>query len=173
MWLDLPKFCYFGKKIKRLWANFRIFGKLLYQLWLLYATGQIIIVVNGQILDSIIAIWSHCIQCSANKGGTMLSFSFNAWRLARQTSKLANGLFFSPSIPRLRWAWATPRTCASARSAGQLHRTRRSAPSREKIRVKDCIKLTTRRRGSPQTSRGMKGSSSKAAKQDGPKERVE
>ena len=34
-------------------------GKLLYLLWHVYATGQIVIVVNGR-LNNIIDIWSHC-----------------------------------------------------------------------------------------------------------------
>ena len=35
-------------------------GKLLYLLWYVYATGQIVIVVNGLRLNNIIDIWSHC-----------------------------------------------------------------------------------------------------------------
>ena len=31
----------------------------------IYATGQIIIAVNGQILNSILAIWSHCLEFSS------------------------------------------------------------------------------------------------------------
>ena len=46
-----------GNKIKSLWPIFRIahlvFGKLVYQLWHFYATGQILIVVSGKILNSI------------------------------------------------------------------------------------------------------------------------
>ena len=33
-----------------------VFGKLLHQLWHIYATGQIVIVVNGKRLNSIKAI---------------------------------------------------------------------------------------------------------------------
>ena len=44
-----------------------VFGKLLHQLWHFYATGQIVIVVNGQRLNSIIAIWSHCRQLTFQK----------------------------------------------------------------------------------------------------------
>ena len=36
-----------------------VFGKLLYQLCHFYATGQILTIVNGQRLNSNIAIWSH------------------------------------------------------------------------------------------------------------------
>ena len=35
-------------------------GKLLYLLWYVYATGQIVIVVNGLRFNNIIDIWSHC-----------------------------------------------------------------------------------------------------------------
>ena len=59
---------------KKIWCNFAslakklkvfrtarlLFGKLLKQLLHFYATGQIAIVVNGQRLNSIIDIWSHC-----------------------------------------------------------------------------------------------------------------
>ena len=41
------------------WIAYLVFGKLLYQLWNFYATGQIFIVVNGQILNKNMAIWSH------------------------------------------------------------------------------------------------------------------
>ena len=41
------------------WIAYLVFGKLLYQLWNFYATGQIFIVVNGQILKKNMAIWSH------------------------------------------------------------------------------------------------------------------
>ena len=52
------------QKHRSIWATFWIaylvFSKLLYQLWHFYATGQIVIVVNGQRLNSIIiAICSH------------------------------------------------------------------------------------------------------------------
>ena len=57
VWPDLAKFRRIGNKIKSLWPIFRIahlvFGKLVYQLWHFYATGQILIVVSGKILNSI------------------------------------------------------------------------------------------------------------------------
>ena len=37
-----------------------VFGKLLYLLWHFYATGLIVIVVNGQRLNNNKVIWSHC-----------------------------------------------------------------------------------------------------------------
>ena len=61
-------------KIRKLWLYLKvfghfcrvylIFGQRLNQLWHFYAIGQIVIVVNGQILNNIIAIWSHCFQRS-------------------------------------------------------------------------------------------------------------
>ena len=60
---DLAKFCNFGKIIKSIWAiswkAYLVFSNILCQLWHFYATGPIVIVVNGQRLNSIIAIWSH------------------------------------------------------------------------------------------------------------------
>ena len=44
---------------KRETNNVTRFVKLLYQLRYFYATGQTVIVVNGQRLNSKIAIWSH------------------------------------------------------------------------------------------------------------------
>ena len=62
MWPDLAKFRHFGK-ILSLWAifwmSYLVFGILLYYLWHFYATGQIFVVVNDQILNSYKAIWSH------------------------------------------------------------------------------------------------------------------
>ena len=43
------------------WIGYLVFSKLLYQLWSFHAIEQIVIVVNGQRLNSIIAIWSHCL----------------------------------------------------------------------------------------------------------------
>ena len=52
------------QNFKSLWAIFwmfyLVFGKLLSQLWHFYATVQIAIVVNGNLLNHNIAIWSHC-----------------------------------------------------------------------------------------------------------------
>ena len=45
-----------------IWMAYLVLGKLLYQFWHCYATGQIVIVVNGQRLNSDIAIrsrWLH------------------------------------------------------------------------------------------------------------------
>ena len=42
------------------WTAYLVFDKRLYQLWYFYAVGQIFIVVNGQRLNRIITIWSHC-----------------------------------------------------------------------------------------------------------------
>ena len=41
------------------WVAYFVFVKLLYQLWRFYANGQIVTAVNGQRLNSKIAIWSH------------------------------------------------------------------------------------------------------------------
>ena len=41
------------------WIGYLVFSKLLYQLWSFHAIEQIVIVVNGQRLNSIISIWSH------------------------------------------------------------------------------------------------------------------
>ena len=61
VWPGLAKFRHF---VKNLWAIFWIaylaFGTLLSQLWHFYATRKIVIVVNGQRLNSNNAIWSHC-----------------------------------------------------------------------------------------------------------------
>ena len=50
-----------GKKC--LWANFWIvyfvFGKLFYPLWHFYASGQIVIAVNGHTLNNNTSVWSH------------------------------------------------------------------------------------------------------------------
>ena len=55
----LATFHQFGKKLKVfgqfVWIAYLVFGKLLYQLWHFYATGQIFIVVNGHRLNSNIA----------------------------------------------------------------------------------------------------------------------
>ena len=58
----------FGK-ISRIWQNFKclgifwiaylVIGNLLHQLWHFYAMGQIVKVVHGQRMNSIIDIWSH------------------------------------------------------------------------------------------------------------------
>ena len=59
----LATFHQFGKKLKVfgqfVWIAYLVFGKLLYQLWHFYATGQIFIFVNGQRLKGNNAIWSH------------------------------------------------------------------------------------------------------------------
>ena len=65
----------FGE-ILPLWLNFKslwvifdmvylVFGKRLFvpTLAIFYATGQILIVVNGQRLKNNLAIWSHCLPC--------------------------------------------------------------------------------------------------------------
>ena len=41
------------------WMAYLVYGKLLYQLWHFYATGQIVIAVNGQRLNSNIAPSGH------------------------------------------------------------------------------------------------------------------
>ena len=59
---DVAKFRHFGNDFKSLgnfWIAYLVFGKLLYQLWHFFATGQIVDVVNGQRLNNNIAIWSH------------------------------------------------------------------------------------------------------------------
>ena len=65
VWPDLAKFRHFTTTLKNC-GHFervqKLFAKVLSLLWpILYALGQIIIVENGKILKSNLAIWSNCI----------------------------------------------------------------------------------------------------------------
>ena len=61
---NFASFGYILKVFGHFLQDYLIFGQSLNQLWHFYAIGQIVIVVNGQILNNIIAIWSHCFQRS-------------------------------------------------------------------------------------------------------------
>ena len=65
-WPDLAKFRNFGKHWNVLGIFMRVylaFGKYCYLLWqILYTIGQFFMVVNGQIMKTTKAIWSHCFR---------------------------------------------------------------------------------------------------------------
>ena len=65
-WPDLAKFCHFVNKLK---VFGQIFGWFILYLanfcahfGIFYASGQIVIVVNGRTSNNNIAVWSHCFQ---------------------------------------------------------------------------------------------------------------
>ena len=78
VWINLSANCATARvtrfgEISPLWQNFKslwaiflmvhlLFCKVLVQLWHFYAIGQIVIVVNGQRLNSYIATWSQNLQ---------------------------------------------------------------------------------------------------------------
>ena len=58
------------------WMGYLAFGKLLYQLWNFYATGQIVIVVNSQRLNTNSVIWSHWWRSQKIRKEILAEFSF-------------------------------------------------------------------------------------------------
>ena len=76
------------------------FGQLLYLLWHFYATGQIVIVVNGQRMNNKIAIWSHCSEATISGKIACLLLSKVKWRWEEWSDDSVDSYFrFSNPVP--------------------------------------------------------------------------